>query len=201
MPIKAVIWDIGGVIARTEDPTPRDQLAADLGVSRAILNDLFFSGREGTRAQKGEITVDELIAYIRGKLELTPSEYPDLITRFFAGDRVDYDLVDFIRSLRPKFKTGIISNAWHGLAKMMNDWEIIDAFDVAIGSGDVGFLKPDPRIYQLALEKLGVAPHEAVFIDDFSVNIDGARALGMLAIQFKSPAQITEELNELLELP
>ena len=51
MPIKAVIWDIGGVIARTEDLAPRDQLAQELGVTRDRLNYLFFSGPEGTRAQ------------------------------------------------------------------------------------------------------------------------------------------------------
>jgi epoxide hydrolase-like predicted phosphatase len=198
MPIKAVIWDIGGVIARTEDRTPRDELAADLGVTRGHLNGLFFSGPEGTRAQKGEISVEELIAHARAELGLAPGEIPDLRERFFAGDRIDYELVDFIRSLRPTYKTGIISNAWGNLPVLLEEWEIADAFDVVVGSGDEGMLKPDPRIFQIALERLAVEPGEAVFVDDFIENIEGARKLGINGIHFKSPDQALAKLRELL---
>ncbi len=200
MPIKAVIWDIGGVIARTEDYTPRDQLAVDLGVTRDDLNHLFFSGPEGTRAQKGEITVEVLMVHIRSQLNLAPDEHPDLETRFFAGDRVDYELVDFIRSLKPEHKIGIISNAWSQLPELLGRWEIRDAFDVIVGSGDVGVTKPAPRIYHLALEGLGVQPEDAIFVDDFIENVDGARAIGMHAIHFKSPGQAKGDLKQLLEL-
>ena len=200
MPIKAVIWDIGGVIARTEDHIPRDQLAADLGITRDDLNHLFFSGPEATRAQKGEIAVKELMIYIRNKLKLAPFEHPDLDTRFFEGDRIDYELVDFIRSLKPEYKIGIISNAWSQLLELLSRWEIRDAFDVVIGSGDVGVMKPDPRIFQLALKGLGVQPEEAVFVDDFIENIDGARKLGINAILFQNPVQTMGDLKTLFEI-
>jgi epoxide hydrolase-like predicted phosphatase len=199
MPIKAVIWDIGGVIARTENRIPRDQLAADLGVTRDDLNELFFAGPEGIRAQKGEITAEELMVYIRGQLDLAPGEHTDLEERFFAGDQVDYELVDFIRSLKPEYKIGIISNAWSGLLDLLDRWKIRDAFDLIIGSGDIGVMKPDSRIYRLALEGLGVQPGEAVFVDDFIENINGAHALGMQAIHFLNPAQTMGDLRALLE--
>lgn len=198
MPIKAVIWDLGGVIARTEDRIPRDELAAEIGVTRKRLNYLFFSGPEGTRAQKGEITMDELIAFARAELGLAPGEHPDLVDRFFAGDRIDYELVDYIRSLRPSYKSGIISNAWSELPALLERWEIADAFDVVIGSGDEGVMKPDPRIYQLALDGLDVEAGEAVFVDDFIDNIEGARKLGIHGIHFKSPDQTLTELKGLL---
>jgi epoxide hydrolase-like predicted phosphatase len=200
MPIKAVIWDIGGVIARTEDRTPRDQLAAELGVTRDRLNDLFFSGPQGTRAQKGEISVAELMSHIRSELALISNEYPDLQERFFAGDRVDHELVDFIRALKPRYKTGVISNAWGQLAQMLAEWGIEDAFDVIIGSGDEGLMKPDPVIFHLALERLGVEPQEAVFVDDFIENIQGARAVGMYGILFQRPEQALGDLKALLEI-
>ena len=195
MPIKAVIWDIGGVIARTEDLAPRDQLAQELGVTRQQLNHLFFSGPEGTRAQNGEISRSELIAYVRSELNLAPGEYTDLEERFFAGDRVDTALVAYIRSLKPRYKTGIISNAWSQLPEVLKGWDIIDAFDVIIGSGDEGMMKPDPRIYHLALSELGVEPEEAIFVDDFIENIEGARRLGMLGIHFKNTEQALGELK------
>jgi putative hydrolase of the HAD superfamily len=64
----------------------------------------------------------------------------------------------------------------------------------------VGIAKPDPRIYHLALDGMGVAANEAVFIDDFEKNIDGARAVGMQTIHFKDPKQATSDLRNLLDL-
>ena len=200
MVIKAVIWDVGGVIARTEDLGPRDQLAQDLGVTRPYLNELFFNGTEGRRAQRGEIGVDELIAFIRGRLELAPNEYPDLEARFFAGDRVDYELVDFIRALKPDYKTGIISNAWSGLENLLNGWRIRDVFDIVVGSGDVGVMKPDARIYQLALDGLQMKPEDAIFVDDFIENITGAQVVGIHAIHFQNTEQAVEEIKQMLNL-
>ena len=199
MAIRAVIWDIGGVIGRTEDRGPREKLAADLGVNYDNLVQLIFGGEQGARAQLGEISIDELFAYVRKELGLAPGQFPDLYERFFAGDKVDYELVDFIRSLKPKYKIGIISNAWGDLHKMLDRWGITDAFDIVVGSGDEGILKPEPRIYQNALERLSVKPSEAIFVDDFIENIDGARKLGVNAILFKNRDQTLLELTNLLD--
>lgn len=198
MPIKAVIWDIGGVLARTENLTPRDQLATELGVTRDHLNYLFFSGPDGTRAQNGKISRAELIAIARTKLDLAPNEYPDLVDRFFDGDVLDTDLVEFIRSLKQHYKTGIISNAWSELPFLLDEWGITDAFDIVVGSGDEGIMKPDPRIYQIALERLSVKPKESVFVDDFIENVIGARELGIHAVHFKNREQTIQDLKSLL---
>lgn len=124
----------------------------------------------------------------------------DIATQFFAGDRLDQPLVDFIRSLRPRFQTGLLSNAWPGARQMLTEhYPCIDAFDVAVISAEVGMAKPDQRIFQLITERLGVRPPEAVFIDDFSVNIDGARSAGLNAIHFRSHDQVLQELGALLE--
>lgn len=200
MPIKAVIWDIGGVIMRTEDQAPRAELAAELGVSRAYLNDLVFGGEQGTRAQKGEINRKELWDYVRSELKLAKGEYPDLHDRFFGGDVLDTDLVDFIHSLIPRYKIGIISNAWSQIEEALVEWGINDAFEVVVGSGDVGIMKPEPRIFQIALERLGVEPSEAVFVDDFIQNVQGAQALGITAIHFQGREQVIQELEQLLGL-
>ena len=200
MLINAVIWDIGGVIMRTEDQAPRAELAADLGVTREYLNELVFEGEQGTRAQKGEINRKELWNYVRSELKLAPGEYPDLDERFFGGDVLDTELVDFIRSLKPRFKIGIISNAWSQIEEALVEWGIDDAFEVVVGSGDVGIMKPDPRIFQIALERLGIEPSEAVFVDDFIQNVHGAQALGMGAIHFRDREQVIQELEQLLGL-
>ena len=72
------------------------------------------------------------------------------------------------------------------------------AFDHIIVSADVGLIKPDPRIYQLSLERVGCQAHEAIFIDDRKINIDAAQALGIKGILFKSKAKTIATLSRIL---
>jgi len=107
--------------------------------------------------------------------------------------------VDFIRSLRPAVKTGMITNAWPNVRHYLKDeWHVADAFDHIVVSAEVGLIKPDPRIYQLALDGLGVAPGEAVFVDDMPENIAGAEALGMHGVRFLTPDQAIGDVRALL---
>ena len=68
-------------------------------------------------------------------------------------------------------------------------------------SAEAGVMKPDARIFQLALEKLGIAPSESVFLDDFPENVEAARAVGMHAIHFTWPEQALKELQQILANP
>ena len=198
--IKAIVWDIGGVLMRTEDPTPRAKLAAELGLRREELVELVFGGKQGRQAQIGALTQKELWDFVRSELKLESDDYPDLERRFFGGDILDRKLVDFVRTLKPAYKTGIISNAWSKLPDILEEWGILDAFDVVVGSGDEGVMKPDPRIFQIALDQLSVAPEESVFVDDFIENVESARNLGMQAVHFESREQTLRELQKLLNI-
>ncbi len=197
--IKAIYFDIGGVLVRTEDKTPRDNLAARLGISRDELNDLVFSGEQGLRAQRGQINADELWEGVRQALHLSLEALPQVKQEFFGGDRLDTDLLDTIRSLHQRYKTGIISNATDDTRAVIEGrWGIADAFDAIILSAEVGVMKPDARIFHIALGALGVQPSEAVFVDDFPQNIEGAHAVGMHAIQFRTSDQARQDLEALL---
>jgi putative hydrolase of the HAD superfamily len=112
---------------------------------------------------------------------------------------VDYELVDYIRALRPKYRTALLSNAWDNLRSVLTDtWKIADAFNCLTISAEEGIMKPDAQIYQIALDRAGVAPDEAVFVDDFAHNIQGARAVGMHGIHFLNPDQALNDLKGLL---
>ncbi len=199
MPIKAVIWDLGGVIVRTEDHTSRDHLAVELGVSRHHLEMTVFSGETGNQAQRGEIGTDELWEAVRQEFDLSKEGLVDFRKRFWAGDEVDYDLVEHIRSLRGHYATALLSNAWDNLRAVLTErWKIDDAFEKITISAEEGVMKPDARIYEIALERSGVAPSEAVFIDDFAHNIEGARAVGMHGIHFLNVDQTLNDLQKLL---
>jgi putative hydrolase of the HAD superfamily len=124
---------------------------------------------------------------------------PQVRREFFGGDRLDSALLDYIRGLHQRYKTGVISNALDDTRSMVeNRWGMTDAFDAIIISAEVGVMKPDARIFQIALQSLGVQPAEAVFVDDFPHNVDGARAIGMQAIQFRNPEQARLDLEAIL---
>jgi glucose-1-phosphatase len=199
MIIKAIIWDLGGVIVRTEDFAPREKLAADLGVSRAELEESVFGGHAGAKAQCGETSSADLWEYNQEKYGLSPKGLLDFRRRFFGGDVVDYELVDYIRSLKEQFTTALLSNAFADLRLLVTErWKIGDAFDSLTISAEIGVMKPDARAYQIALERAGIEAAQAVFIDDFQHNIEGAKAVGMHGILFKSPEQVKSELITIL---
>lgn len=199
MTIKAVIWDLGGVLLRTHDYAPREELAARFGIDRAELEETIFAEGISDRAQRGEITTQELWEFVGRKYDLSSDALQAFMEKFWAGDRVDHDLVDQIRSLRDAYITGLLSNAWDDLRYfIVHEWEIDDAFDDITISAEEGVAKPDARIYEIALERAGVEPEQAVFLDDMERNIDAARRVGMHGIVFQSPEQATQALWQLL---
>jgi glucose-1-phosphatase len=198
MTIRAVYFDLGGVIVRTEFQAPRQHLAERLGMEYEELVKLVFESETSRQASIGLISEDEHWAAVMRRLHLPESEARAVRDDFFAGDITDTNLLDFMRGLRINFKVGLISNAWLGMRGWIVSKQFADAFDAMTISAEAGVMKPDARIYQIALEELGVAPSESVFLDDFPENVAGARAVGMQAIHFTQPEQSLKELKQLL---
>jgi epoxide hydrolase-like predicted phosphatase len=199
MSIRAVIFDLGGVLLRTEDQTPRRELAERLGITRQEMYSLIFDSPSARQASLGTITAEEHMESLRLTLGVSPEDFSTVPGAFWSGDRLDMGLVNYIRTLRPRYKTALLSNAWSDLRGMLTErWEIADAFDEMVISAEVGIVKPDPRIYHMALDRLQVAPQEAVFVDDFIENIEGGKAVGLHTIHFRTPQQAIEDLSSLL---
>ena len=198
MSIRAVFFDLGGVIVRTEFQAPRQRLAERLGMEYDDLVKIVFDSDSGYKATIGEISSDEHWASVLQRLKRPASELSAIRAEFFAGDIVDRTLLDFLRSLRGKYKTGLISNAWGDLRDFIVKEKFDDAFDRMIISAEVGAAKPEAKIFQIALEQLGVRPNEAVFVDDFLINIEGCEKVGLKGIHFKDPESTLQQLKELL---
>jgi len=102
---------------------------------------------------------------------------------------------ELLALLRPRFRLAALSNSnelhWD---RNTNDLGINDLFDVAISSHQVGFCKPDPRIYQIALDRLGVSPDAVMFFDDAPANVAAASRLGMSAFQVNGVEGVRERL-------
>lgn len=198
MSIKAVFFDLGGVIVRTEFQAPRQQLAEKLGMEYDDLDRIVFDSDSGIRASMGEISSTEHWASVIQRLKRPASELSVIRDEFFAGDIVDRTLLEYIRSLRGKYQTGVISNAWSDLRDFVVREKFDDAFDDMIISAEVGAMKPEPKIFQVALERFGLKPKEAVFVDDFYANIEGCERVGMRGIHFRDAESTLEQLKKLL---
>jgi len=197
--ITVVFWDLGGVLVRTEDRSKRERWEHRLGMEPRQLDRLIFGGDAGRKASVGEYSVDEVWEWVRQELDLSQEEGQQLARDFWQGDDLDSELVAYIRGLRVKFQTGLISNAWLELRGMLeNHWHIDDAFDDLVISAEVGLAKPDPAIYRLALERLNVEADRAVFVDDFIQNIAAAAEIGMHAVHFTNPDQAMADVNQLI---
>jgi epoxide hydrolase-like predicted phosphatase len=197
--IRAVIFDFGGVLVGMVDDRPRLKLAEQLGVPLSRLDDLVFFSSSAQKASIGAITVDMHWEAVREALGIKPDDLQSFLDQYWSADDVNWELLDFIKGLHPAYKVGLLSNAWDNLRQTMHTrWNIDGLFDELVISSEVGMVKPDPRIFHLALEKLGVQPTDAVFIDDMVANVDAARQQGIAAIQFLDTKQTLANLQELL---
>ena len=121
-----------------------------------------------------------------------------------AGD-FRTEMIEALRRVKTKFKTGCITNnmpsntvsgpSSPAAGRSIYAREIMELFDALIESAKVGIRKPDPRIYHMMCEKLGVTPTACVFLDDLGGNLKPARALGMTTIKVESAPQAIAELE------
>lgn len=198
MSIRAVFFDLGGVIVRTEYQTPRERLAERLGMEYDDLSRIVFDSETGHQASLGAITSQQHWEAVMQRLKRPYEEMALIRDEFFAGDTVDHEILNFLRSLHGKYTTGLISNAWSDLRDYIVREKFDDAFDHIIISAEVGVAKPEAGIYKIALQKAGVSPNEAVLVDDFHVNIEGCEKVGMQGIHFKDSQSALQQLKQLL---
>lgn len=199
MSIRAVFFDFGGVILRTEYQAPRQKLAERFNMDYDDIDKFVFASESSKRASLGEITEEEHWLDVMRRLKLPASESQAFQDAFFGGDILDLELIRFIRELRGRgLHTGLISNAWSGLRVYLEKEKIIDAFDSVTISSDVKVVKPKPKIYELALQKANVRAEEAIFVDDFYENIEACEKLGMKGVFFKDPQKAVRDIKRMI---
>lgn len=200
METRAVIFDIGEVLSRLEDPTIYQTWAARLEISDWQLAKAIFDNPVSRQAMIGKATVDDMWLEANKQLSLSSGDLEELKSKIWDGNRWDTDLLDFARSLRPQYKTAVLSNAWTGARESMQEYISGDTFDEIVYSCEEGIQKPNQEIYKRTLNRLDVAADEAIFIDDRLPNIEAAQQLGMQAIHFSDSRQVRKEIEQLLLL-
>jgi putative hydrolase of the HAD superfamily len=193
----ALIVDFGGVLTTNIWDAFAKFCEAE-GLDADAVKKLFRSDPEAMKLLRGLETgeLDEAAFEPRfaGLLEI--DDHEGLIGRLFGSLGPDEAMVGAVRASRAAgVKTGLISNSW-GLG--IYERAPVDLFDEAIISGDVGLHKPQPEIYRLACERLGVQPADCVFVDDLRENVAGAEAVGMTAILHRDSTDTVAQLEKQL---
>ena len=199
--IKAVIFDFGRVISSQKPLSLFRVYEKDLGLAPGLINKIMFDSQDWQNALLGRTTATEFWYAIGPRLGLdSPRKIENFRRRYHADESINTGVRDIIRKLRGRYKLAVLSNSPPGLDQWLSDWGLLDQFDVIFCSGDEGLTKPDAAAYKTVLDRLGVLPHEAIFIDDTPGHVAAARMLGIHGILFSTVEQLTRELKALLAL-
>jgi putative hydrolase of the HAD superfamily len=207
MKFEALILDFGGVLttplqdsmiafADAEGIELEHLARAALGAYAGERDDLV------TRFETGKISETEFATDFAQRLsELSGKEISaeGLVRRIFGGLRLEEDMLDAVAAVKGAgLKTGLLSNSW-GINYYPTD-RLQPLFDALVISGEVGMRKPDPEIFHLTTEKLGVAAEDSVFVDDHPGHLKAAQEIGMTTVLHRSPADTITQLEGLLSL-
>ena len=199
MTIKALIWDLEGVLMVTGEKDLPSTVAMKLDAPYEKVREIFYSDIND-KVDLGEITQDEFNQHVLDTLQL-PGEKKVVLEKIVYEDFfIDDQLLKTIAELRGRYKMGLLSNFSDELRRMIdNEWDLGSAFDEIIISCEVCLVKPDPEIFNLMLDRLGVRADEAVFIDDRIKNIEGAKKIGLHAVFFTNKEAAMDELTRILQ--
>ena len=202
MAIRAVVFDIGGVLEITPDlgidRLWETRLGLPAGEILVRMRDIWRDGSIGT------ITLDDVHEALRDRLDLddqTVAQYMADLWREYLGT-ANTELIEYARRLRPRHRTGIVSNSFVGAREREQAaYGFEGLVEEIVYSHEAGFSKPDPRIYALICSRLNVPPGEMVFLDDAEACVAGARDAGIHAIRYQDNAQAIAEIEKLLARP
>jgi epoxide hydrolase-like predicted phosphatase len=204
--IKAIIFDLGGVLMTD---VPLKEIAEDLAKKSSLSADEIHGHLYPTEhwdlLTLGKITEDEYwydflrISKISEKLEVGSEKLKKKLKRKVRSSLFPLDdSTKIVDLLKIRHKLAILSNHSKEWSKYMRQkFDLFKSFDPIIFSCYVGFRKPDPKIYEIALEKLKCDPEECIFIDDKKRNTDRAEKLGMKGIVFEEASKLIKDLSKL----
>jgi putative hydrolase of the HAD superfamily len=147
--------------------------------------------------ERGELSEDGFAERFGELLELEPERRAGLVDRMFRHIRPDEEMVEALRNARARgIRTGLISNSMG--AGRYDRSTFPELFDGVVISGDEGMHKPQPEIYELGCERIGLAPADCIFVDDLRENCEGAEAVGMTAVLHRGAERTLPRLEQLL---
>ncbi|HLT70546.1 MAG TPA: HAD-IA family hydrolase [Acidimicrobiales bacterium] len=210
MPVRAVIFDFGGVITTS----PFEAFAryeADNGLPDGFIRRLNATNPDDNawaRLERNEVDLDGFVELFEAEAEAAGHRVDGRAVLSLLSGELRPSMVEALRRCRARLRTAIVTNnflvgdaAADGAPRGGPMAEVLDHVDVLVESSRVGLRKPDPAIYRLVCDELGVEPVEAVFLDDLGVNLKPARAMGMTTIKVVDPEEALAELERVVGFP
>ncbi len=199
MAIRAIAFDIGGVLEITPDTGMIEKWERSLHLKPRELNK-----RMGTLWDDGAVgkcTLEDVARGLRDNLGMDQAQrdefFHDLWLEYLGQPNTE--LIDYLRHLRPRYQTALLSNSFVGAReKEQERYQFGDLVDLIVYSHEVGLAKPDRRIFTLTCERLSVQPAEMIFLDDCEPHIAAAHALGIHAILFQNTVQAISDIESML---
>lgn len=202
MTVRAVAFDIGGVLERVAPEQdwlqPWQQRLGLAGPEfTAAMARVDPDGGIGT----GRVTEPAYRRRFADELGLSSAQADEFIADmwcWYCGE-LDQELTAYAASLRPRYRTAILSNSADGARREEQArYSFADLFDIIIYSHEAGLVKPDPRIYALLCAELGVSPDEVVFLDDVPQNVEAACQFGIRGLLHQSTPDSIAAINSLI---
>lgn len=194
--VKVILFDLGGVLFTNGTKKFNDAISERYKLDKEFVKEIS-DGEIGSKYREAKITRDEFWKYFLEKLNI--HENPDDLEKEWISY---YGLIegtrDIIFELSKKYKVYYLSdNVKERVDKLDERFGFLQWFSDGIFSHDVGVRKPNPKIYEYAIQKVGVKPEEIVFIDDKESSLVPARQLGITTILFESPEKLRSSLISL----
>ncbi|EGR1221253.1 TPA: HAD family hydrolase [Vibrio parahaemolyticus] len=196
--IKNVVFDVGNVLVRWSPPEIV-RLTFGHSVDAEQMAKRLFSNKIWLDLNKGLISEEEVIHRYQQELDLTAEE---CCCFFYYVKQTQIQLFGSVELLQKVKQAGygvyaLTDNVVEIVEHLKSTYNFWPLFDGAIVSAEVELLKPQPEIYQALLSRYDLNPSETVFLDDMPYNVEGAKQVGMAAIQFENASQCESELKEM----
>jgi putative hydrolase of the HAD superfamily len=198
--VRGLLVDFGGVLTTNVFDSFR-AFCAQEGLDPDAIRKLLWNEPRALEAvrglERGRLSEDEFGERFGELLELEAARRPGLVDRMFGHLEPDEPMLDALRRARAQgIRTGLISNSM-GTGRYDRS-QFPELFDGVVISGEVGLHKPQPEIFELGCERVGLAPADCVFVDDLRQNCEGAEAVGMTAVLHRGAERTLPELERLL---
>ena len=196
--IKAIVFDIGGVLLRTEDRRVRQMLEEKYQLPPGGVDALVFDSVPASQSTVGLTERVKIWQHVAEQLSLTPHQLEAFKVTFWQGDQIDHKLLEYIESLKGSHITALLSNAWLGTRQYLADQFHIHegiTVDYLLISSELGVAKPDKKIYKILAETLQCNFYQILFVDDFIENIEAAKELGINTIHYQPGMELIKQIN------
>ncbi len=204
--LRAVLFDFGGVLTTSPFEAFSNYEAANglpAGFIRS-LNAVDHHNNAWARLERSEITVAEFIVAFEKEAAAAGQRIDGAAVLGLLGGEIRPAMLAAVRACRERYLVGLLTNNYLSEQAARDPGgqleAVLDLFDEVVESSKIGVRKPEPAFFEIACDRLGITPSEAVFLDDLGVNLKPARAMGMKTLKVTDEKEALAALSELVGL-